>query len=52
MFGHITRGHFNPVVTLCAVILRIITPLKSMAYFAAHITGATFGYWLLTVGFH
>jgi aquaporin Z len=39
-FGHVSGGHFNPAVTIAAVIDRRTTPIDAVGYMAAQVVGA------------
>jgi aquaporin Z len=39
-FGHISGGHFNPAVTVAAVVDRRTTPVDAAGYIVAQIAGA------------
>ncbi|HEU4393074.1 MAG TPA: aquaporin [Solirubrobacterales bacterium] len=49
MFGVVSGGHFNPAVTLAALVLRRIRPLDGVIYMLAQFSGAVLGA-LLTKG--
>ncbi|KAG7307325.1 hypothetical protein JYU34_007494 [Plutella xylostella] len=42
-FDHISGAHFNPVVTLCAVVRRRVPPTLGAMYVAAQLLGASAG---------
>lgn len=46
MFGPISGAHFNPLVTLGALLKREITPRLAMLYIAAQFAGAILGAWI------
>ncbi|XKL67834.1 hypothetical protein PGB90_003325 [Kerria lacca] len=46
-FGHISKAHFNPSVTLCAYLLGTISALTATMYFLAECLGALLGVYLL-----
>lgn len=46
-FGHLTGAHFNPAVTIAAVLLKIISAPMAIIYFVAQLIGATVGFTLL-----
>jgi MIP family channel proteins len=43
MFGVVSGGHFNPVVTLAAATIRRISPLDAVIYILAQLSGAVLG---------
>lgn len=43
MFGVVSGGHFNPVVTLAALVIRRIKPLDGLIYILAQLSGAVLG---------
>ncbi|XP_063704947.1 aquaporin-like isoform X2 [Culicoides brevitarsis] len=47
--GHISGGHFNPAVTVAAMIHRGIDVPMGLAYIAAQLVGSVLGYGLLKV---
>lgn len=49
MFGVVSGGHFNPVVTLAAIVIRRIRPLDGVIYMLAQLSGGVLGA-LLTKG--
>jgi MIP family channel proteins len=49
MFGVVSGGHFNPAVTLAAMVIRRIKPLDGVIYMLAQLSGAVLGA-LLTKG--
>lgn len=49
MFGVVSGGHFNPVVTLAALVIRRIKPLDGVIYMLAQLSGGVLGA-LLTKG--
>jgi MIP family channel proteins len=49
MFGVVSGGHFNPVVTLAAMVIRRIKPLDGAIYMLAQLSGGVLGA-LLTKG--
>ncbi|HET9196817.1 MAG TPA: aquaporin [Solirubrobacterales bacterium] len=49
MFGVVSGGHFNPVVTLAAIVIRRIKPLDGAIYMLAQLSGGVLGA-LLTKG--
>jgi MIP family channel proteins len=49
MFGVVSGGHFNPAVTLAAIVIRRIKPLDGVIYMLAQLSGAVLGA-LLTKG--
>jgi glycerol uptake facilitator protein len=49
MFGVVSGGHFNPAVTLAAIVIRRIKPLDGAIYMLAQLSGAVLGA-LLTKG--
>jgi MIP family channel proteins len=49
MFGAVSGGHFNPVVTLAAATIKKISPLDAVIYILAQLSGAVLGA-LLTKG--
>jgi MIP family channel proteins len=49
MFGVVSGGHFNPAVTLAALVIRRIRPLDGVIYMLAQLSGAVLGA-LLTKG--
>ena len=51
MFGPISGAHFNPVVTLVALIARGIERRAALFYLAAQFAGAVLGAWLAHVMF-
>lgn len=48
-FGHISGAHLNPAVTLCALLINVVTPLMAVVYVIAQFAGAILGYALLKV---
>jgi aquaporin Z len=46
MFGVVSGGHFNPAVTLAALVIRRIRPLDGAIYMLAQFSGAVLGAWL------
>ncbi|HYQ79122.1 MAG TPA: aquaporin [Solirubrobacterales bacterium] len=46
MFGVVSGGHFNPVVTLAAIVIRRIKPLDGVIYMFAQLIGGVLGAWL------
>jgi MIP family channel proteins len=46
MFGVVSGGHFNPAVTLAAMVIRRIKPLDGVIYMFAQLIGAVLGAWL------
>jgi MIP family channel proteins len=46
MFGVVSGGHFNPVVTLAALVIRRIKPLDGVIYMTAQLIGGVLGAWL------
>ena len=49
MFGVVSGGHFNPAVTLAAIVIKRIRPLDGVIYMLAQLSGAVLGA-LLTKG--
>ena len=49
MFGVVSGGHFNPAVTLAAMVIKRIKPLDAAIYMLAQLSGAVLGA-LLTKG--
>ena len=49
MFGVVSGGHFNPAVTLAAIVIRRIKPLDGAIYMLAQLSGGVLGA-LLTKG--
>jgi MIP family channel proteins len=49
MFGVVSGGHFNPAVTLAALVIKRIKPLDGVIYMLAQLSGAVLGA-LLTKG--
>lgn len=49
MFGVVSGGHFNPAVTLAALVIRRIKPLDGVIYMLAQLSGGVLGA-LLTKG--
>jgi aquaporin Z len=49
MFGVVSGGHFNPAVTLAAIVIKRIKPLDGVIYMLAQFSGAVLGA-LLTKG--
>ena len=49
MFGVVSGGHFNPVVTLAAIVIRRIKPMDGAIYMLAQLSGGVLGA-LLTKG--
>jgi MIP family channel proteins len=49
MFGVVSGGHFNPAVTLAALVIKRIRPLDGVIYMLAQLSGAVLGA-LLTKG--
>ena len=49
MFGVVSGGHFNPAVTLAAIVIKRIKPLDGVIYMLAQLSGAVLGA-LLTKG--
>jgi MIP family channel proteins len=49
MFGVVSGGHFNPAVTLAAIVIRRIRPLDGAIYMLAQLSGGVLGA-LLTKG--
>ena len=49
MFGVVSGGHFNPAVTLAAIVIKRIKPLDGAIYMLAQLSGAVLGA-LLTKG--
>jgi MIP family channel proteins len=43
MFGVVSGGHFNPVVTLAAIVIRRIKPLDGAIYMLAQLSGGVLG---------
>lgn len=43
MFGAVSGGHFNPVVTLAAAAVRRIDPIDAVIYILAQLSGAVLG---------
>jgi len=43
MFGVVSGGHFNPVVTLAAMVIRRIKPLDGVIYMLAQLSGGVLG---------
>jgi MIP family channel proteins len=43
MFGVVSGGHFNPVVTLAALVIRRIKPLDGVIYMLAQLSGGVLG---------
>jgi len=43
MFGVVSGGHFNPVVTLAAIVIRRIRPLDGVIYILAQLSGGVLG---------
>jgi MIP family channel proteins len=43
MFGVVSGGHFNPAVTLAAIVIRRIKPLDGAIYMLAQLSGAVLG---------
>jgi glycerol uptake facilitator protein len=43
MFGVVSGGHFNPVVTLAAAVIRRIEPLDALVYILAQLSGGVLG---------
>jgi len=43
MFGAVSGGHFNPVVTLAAATIKRISPLDAVIYILAQLSGAVLG---------
>src|SRR3954463_3642448 len=43
MFGVVSGGHFNPAVTLAALVIRRIRPLDGAIYMLAQLSGAALG---------
>lgn len=46
MFGVVSGGHFNPAVTLAALVIKRIKPLDGAIYMLAQLSGAVLGAWL------
>ena len=46
MFGVVSGGHFNPVVTLAAIVIRRIKPIDGGIYMLAQLIGGVLGAWL------
>jgi MIP family channel proteins len=46
MFGVVSGGHFNPAVTLAAIVIRRIKPLDGVIYMFAQLCGGILGAWL------
>ncbi|HXQ88382.1 MAG TPA: aquaporin [Solirubrobacterales bacterium] len=46
MFGVVSGGHFNPAVTLAALVIRRIKPLDAGIYIVAQLIGGVLGAWL------
>jgi MIP family channel proteins len=46
MFGVVSGGHFNPAVTLAALVIKRIRPLDGAIYMFAQLIGAVLGAWL------
>ena len=46
MFGVVSGGHFNPVVTLAAIVIRRIKPVDGAIYMFAQLIGGVLGAWL------
>ncbi|HWC47502.1 MAG TPA: aquaporin [Solirubrobacterales bacterium] len=46
MFGVVSGGHFNPAVTLAALVIRRIRPLDGLIYILAQLSGGVLGAWL------
>jgi MIP family channel proteins len=46
MFGVVSGGHFNPAVTLAAIVIKRIKPLDGGIYMLAQLSGAVLGAWL------
>jgi MIP family channel proteins len=43
MFGVVSGGHFNPAVTLAAIVIRRIRPLDGVIYMLAQLSGGVLG---------
>lgn len=43
MFGAVSGGHFNPVVTMAAAVIRRISPLDAVIYTLAQLSGGVLG---------
>ncbi len=43
MFGVVSGGHFNPAVTLAAIVIRRIRPLDGVIYILAQLSGGVLG---------
>lgn len=43
MFGVVSGGHFNPAVTLAAIVIRRIRPLDGIIYMLAQLSGGVLG---------
>jgi MIP family channel proteins len=43
MFGAVSGGHFNPVVTLAAAVVRRIDPIDAVIYILAQLSGGVLG---------
>ena len=43
MFGVVSGGHFNPAVTLAALVIRRIRPLDGVIYMLAQLSGGVLG---------
>jgi len=46
-FGHVTGAHFNPAVTIAAVLLKVTSAPLAIVYFVAQFVGATVGFTIL-----
>ena len=42
-FGQVSGGHFNPVVTMAAAIMKRIDPIDAVVYILAQLSGAVLG---------
>ncbi|KAJ1528345.1 hypothetical protein ONE63_006765 [Megalurothrips usitatus] len=49
-FAHVSGAHFNPAVTLMALIMKVIDIKTAVAYVVAQIVGGALGYGMLKVG--
>lgn len=52
MFGHISKGHINPVITVTALVLGDFPLSWFPIYLVAQMLGATSGFGLIMVGIY
>ena len=49
ILGCVSGGHFNPAVTIAALVYKLITPVMGAIYVVAQLLGAFIGYGILKV---